>query len=304
MQKSCNMEEFKKWFSIIRPKTLFASLVPILLSIFMAYRYYSSIGEKTEFSFSLSIIVLLCGVSLQVLSNLINDYYDFTKGLDKKDRLGPKRALAEGTITQSQMKKAIYINILFSLLSGLVLILKGGVPVLIIGLSAILFAWLYTATPYSLSYLGIADIFAFLYYGPVASVGTFYILTGSSTLANYSSVFFASCVCGCISTMILTVNNIRDISSDKIAGKRTIGVRFGKKVAEGEYLVCVCLTCVFSCLAFGVLSLTNMIFVLGLILFFRLKKAEGLEYNKMLFYTSLLNLAYIVLYLLDRLFLN
>lgn len=124
------MNQIKKWFSIIRPKTLFASAVPVLIAILLAFKL-------ENISLLNSILVLLCGVSLQVLSNLINDYYDFKKGLDKQGRLGPKRALAEGTVTEIQMRNAIIINIVFSVLTGLYLVIVGGMPILLIGVLSI-----------------------------------------------------------------------------------------------------------------------------------------------------------------------
>lgn len=284
------MNQIKKWFSIIRPKTLFASAVPVLIAILLAFKL-------ENISLLNSILVLLCGVSLQVLSNLINDYYDFKKGLDKQGRLGPKRALAEGTVTEIQMRNAIIINIVFSVLTGLYLVIVGGMPILLIGVLSIFFAWLYTATSHSLSYLGIADIFAFTFYGPIATFGTFYILTHSFS----STVIYAGCVCGLVSTMILCTNNLRDISADKQVGKKTIPVRFGKKIGELEYLLCALLTSVFAYLAFS-LSVTMLIGAFALLVYGKVKKAEGVQYNKCLFLSSLLNMVYFLLVLIHLLF--
>ncbi|MBR1769002.1 MAG: 1,4-dihydroxy-2-naphthoate octaprenyltransferase [Bacteroidales bacterium] len=280
------MKRLKLWFSIIRPKTLFASLIPVLIGIVILKDRLLS----TEGWLLTSMVTLLCGLSLQVLSNLINDYYDYKKGTDKKNRVGFKRALAEGKVTASQMKKAIYLNLVFSFLSGAYLCYVGGLPIVIIGISSLLFAWLYTATPYSLSYLGIADIFAFLYYGPVACCGTTYLLTKEfSTLS-----FFAGCVCGCVSVMILTVNNLRDMKSDRENRKKSFEVRFGKCAGETKYLIAALLMSVFSFLAFG-LSIVCAVVIFSLSLYFKLRKTSGKDYNKLLFLTSLLNLVYFVL---------
>lgn len=282
------MEKIKLWFSILRPKTLLASIVPIIVG----YMFFVKTGMNLDFAFLLFCLVFVCGVSLQTLSNLINDFYDYKKGTDKKGRIGFKRALAEGEVSIQQMKKAITINTLISLISGAMLIYVGGWVILLIGLLSILFAWLYSATSYSLSYLGIADIFAFSFYGPVATCGTFYLFTSSFSL----SVFFAGCICGCVSVMILTVNNLRDIVEDEENNKKTFEVRFGKWAGETKYLCFALLTGVFAYLAFK-FSIVCLLVVPAVYLFIALLKAEGKVYNKLLFQTSLLNLAYFLLLL-------
>lgn len=286
--------DIKKWFNILRPKTLLASAVPILIGVLFA-------SLQTNINYISVIMVLFCGTSLQTLSNLINDYYDYKKGTDKKDRIGFKRALAQGEVSINQMKKAILINLSFSVLSGIYLIYVGGLPILIIGLFSLFFAWLYTATPYSLSYLGIADIFAFVFYGPVATCGTYYLLANNLSLINQS--IYAGCACGCISTMILTVNNLRDRQTDLANGKKSFEVRFGKIAGEIKYFILILLSGVFSFSAlfhFSSVSLTPVIvstilILSGLYLFCELRKAEREKYNKLLFQTSLLNFIYLLL---------
>ncbi|MDO5760982.1 MAG: 1,4-dihydroxy-2-naphthoate octaprenyltransferase, partial [Bacteroidota bacterium] len=222
------MQRIGKWFNTIRPKTLIISLVPIVIGIIYA-------GLTTSINFLVAIATVLCGISLQALSNLINDYYDYKKGTDKEDIMGNKRALAQGKISLSQMKKIIFINLILTSLLGIYLVYMGGLPILVIGLLSIFFAWLYTATPYALAYLGIADIFAFLFYGVVASCGTYYLLCMDMVLIK--RVVAAGCTCGCIATMVLTVNNLRDIDTDKLHSKKSFEVRFGKKAGEIKYLL-------------------------------------------------------------------
>lgn len=283
------MKTIGKWFLAIRPNTLLISAIPVIVAVVLSYS-----RNTGEFSWLDCVLVLLCAMSLQSLANLINDYYDFKTGVDKEGRLGPKRMMTDGSIGIGGMRKAIFVNLAFSLLTGVYMVIVGGLPILIVGVLSIVFAWLYTATPYSLSYLGIADCFAFAFYGPIACAGAGYILC-----KEFSWVFVTSgCVCGCISAMVLTVNNIRDRQTDKSHGKKTLVVRFGKLVGETEYLVLASLTLLFSYLAFG-LSLACLIVLFALGLYVLLRKTDGKKYNDVLKLTVMLNVVYLVLIVTD-----
>lgn len=277
------------WVKITRPHTLFASIAPVAIGLL-------AVPKSVDLNWIIAITTFLGAISIQVLSNMVNDFYDYKKGLDQKGRVGFKRALAEGEVTLGQMKMAIYINLLISALIGLYLIYTAGILILLIGVFSILFAWLYTATSKSLSYLGIADIFCFVFFGPVATLGTTYLQTMNFSLES----MYLGFVCGAISTCVLTVNNIRDRESDKAKIKKSFVVRFGKRAGEMEYLFFVILTLVFTFIANG-LSFSNLIFVFGLILFVQLLKAQGLVYNKMLIKTGLLNVVFVILTLIDYL---
>lgn len=287
------MSEIKKWWNIIRPKTLFASLCPVISALLLSINQ-TRFDRRTILIF---VIVLLCALSLQILSNLINDYYDYKKGADKKGRVGFKRALAEGVIKVDQVRRAIYLTLALSILLGIVLICFGGVPILLIGVSAIIFAWLYTATNHSLSYLGIADVFCFLYYGIFAVCGTHYLLTDVPLFTN-KSVVCVGAICGLISMMVLMINNLRDIEDDRQVGKKTLPVRFGKQFGEYAILIYSLLMLALSFLAFG-LSLTNIIFIPAYMLYQEIASAVGEKYNKCLFKAGLLNLFFVFLLILE-----
>ena len=282
------MNKLLLWFRIIRPQTLFASLVPVLVGIYSVKA--SATPTAVTNPAAIAILTAVCALGLQVLSNLINDYYDFVRGSDKAGRAGFKRALAEGEVTEQQMLLAIAGVLGIVLATGLVLVISGRVVILLIGLSAILFAWLYTATSHSLSYLGIADIFVFLYYGVVAAAGTAFLLTKTFV----PTAFYAGAVCGLISMCVLMINNLRDIEDDRAAGKRTLPVRFGKRAAELIMLVEVLLMPVFAWLAFG-FSPAVFILIPALVLFAAVLKAKGAQYNKCLLATGLMNVLYLIL---------
>lgn len=276
------------WLRIIRPQTLFASLVPVLVGLIIAP------GSQPSGTFELNaltaVITVICALSLQILSNLINDYYDFIRGSDKAGRAGFKRALAEGEVSVEQMRRACFITLAVALITGLYLVIAGGWPILLAGVTAIIFAWLYTATSHSLSYLGIADIFVFLYYGVIASCGTTYLQTHTFCLTS----FHAGAVCGLISMCVLMINNLRDIESDRAAGKRTLPVRLGKHGAEAVMAVEVLLMPLFAYLAFG-FSIPMLIGPAAIILFAAVLKAKGAQYNKCLLCTGLMNVLYYIL---------
>ncbi|MBQ7984979.1 MAG: 1,4-dihydroxy-2-naphthoate octaprenyltransferase [Bacteroidales bacterium] len=276
-------DKIKLWWRIIRPKTLFASLCPVACA-------YIATGYKKTGMF---VAVLFCALCLQVLSNLINDYYDYKKGTDKKGRIGFKRALAEGTVSVAQMKKAVYICLALCLFLGLFLVLKGGLPVLAIGLTSLLFAWLYTATSVSLSYLGIADIFVFVYYGIIPFTGTAYLLTDDlSSFVNTDYVFLGA-INGLISSMVLMINNIRDEKDDALSGKKTVVVRMGRRFAYLLLTVYALLAAVFAYASLG-LSLVLAVPVLMLLLCVKASDKKS-DLNRCLFYTGLINMIYVLL---------
>lgn len=285
------MKKTLLWLKIIRPQTLFASLCPVIVGLLVT----------PSISWGIGLLTLLCALALQVLSNLINDYYDFKRGADKAGRVGFKRALAEGEVCIGQMRTAIFITLGIALLSGLLLTISAGIddgtfhlagclPILAVGLTALLFAWLYTATNHSLSYLGIADIFVFLYYGVIATAGTYYLQTHTFSWQS----FHAGAVCGLISMCVLIINNLRDLASDKAVGKKTFPVRFGKRAGEIGMLVVVLLMPLFAYWAFGLSWPMTVVFA-GLLLFAKTLKAEGAQYNKCLLSAGIVNVIYVFL---------
>jgi 1,4-dihydroxy-2-naphthoate octaprenyltransferase len=278
------MQKIKLWFGICRPRTLFASICPVLMG-------FIAVGGMPRPV--VATVTLLCGVSLQVLSNLINDYYDFRRGSDKAGRVGPSRALAEGLVAEVQMRRACLIALGLSVAEGIYLVLTGGWVILAIGVLSIFFAWIYTATPHSLSYLGIADIVCFLFYGPVATVGTAWLQTGRFSL----TALLLGCVCGCVAVCVLATNNIRDIEDDRAVGKRTFPVRFGKNAARVGVALMLVGAEAFALLALkGSPSVWLMLvpFGVSVFLYVRLLKAQGAQYNLCLFRFGLLNACYVL----------
>lgn len=221
------------WLLAARPKTLWASASPIIIGIAMAYEA----GKGHLWS---ALAALFAGVMLQVGANFANDYLDYGKGVDTADRLGPTRVTQAGMVSPSAMKCATGIVLALAFLAGVYLVYRAGWPIVIIGLSSILFAVLYTGGPYPLGYNGWGDILAFIFYGPIATGGTYY----AQALSISPEVIVAGCAPGLFSVAILTVNNLRDIDNDARAGRKTLPVRFGRSFAQKEYALAVVLATV------------------------------------------------------------
>lgn len=285
------MKRLFLWLRIIRPQTLFASLCPVLVGLMVAHFYIGYLSVPT------ALATVLCALALQILSNLINDYYDYKRGTDKQGRVGFKRALAEGTVTEKEMLTACLVALAFAVVLGACLCYVGGWVIVVIGITALFFAWLYTATPYSLSYLGIADIFVFLYYGVFATWGTVWLQFKAEGLAfdiRLLMPVYAGAVCGLISMCVLTVNNIRDMDDDRLVGKRTLPVRLGKKAALAILGIIVVLMPLFAWLAFGV-SWAMAVVIPACFLYYKVLNAKGAEYNICLMLAGVVNLIYTLL---------
>jgi 1,4-dihydroxy-2-naphthoate octaprenyltransferase len=169
---------------------------------------------------------------MQIDANFINDYYDYLKGSDREDRLGPERACAQGWITLSAMKKGMIVTTLLSCFWGLLLLKYCGLEMIPVGMLCVLFAFLYTAGPYPLAYHGWGDVLVIVFFGFVPVGCTYYTMAHDWTW----NVTIACAACGLVSDLLLMLNNYRDREQDKISGKRTLVVRFGEKAGRYAYL--------------------------------------------------------------------
>lgn len=219
----------KAWLSAFRLRTLPLALSSILLGAFLA-------AKNLSYKFEVTLWCVITTVFLQILSNLANDYGDAQNGADNDNRKGPSRAVQTGAISKTAMFRAIIIFVLLSLSSGLYLLwisfglehIEQGLVLLGIGLLAILAAIKYTAGKNPYGYAGLGDISVFLFFGLVGVLGTYYL----HTLTFNWFLLLPASACGLFSVVVLNINNIRDIDSDVIAGKRSIPVRLGKKAAR------------------------------------------------------------------------
>lgn len=212
------------WLLVTKPRTLTAALVPVMLGTSLAY----ADGNVHWLS---AFIALVCALLIQIATNIINDLYDFRKGADSEKRLGAKKALTAGLLTERQLIVASAATLLVAFLLGLILVWLSGWVILAIGLCSLFFAWAYTGGKYPLAYIGLGDVFVFLFFGLAAVCGTYYLHHHSFSL---SSVVVATGA-GAIAVNILGVNNLRDIPTDREVGKRTLAARFGESFARQMY---------------------------------------------------------------------
>jgi 1,4-dihydroxy-2-naphthoate octaprenyltransferase len=178
-----------------------------------------------------AVAALMGALLLQVAANFANDVFDFEKGADTHARVGPTRAVQAGWVSPAAMRRGLWVVLGLSLAVGAYLVSVGGPILIAIGLAAILAAVAYTGGPYPLGYHGLGDVFVLLFFGFVAVAGTSLVQVGYvPALAWLSAV-----PVGCLATAILVVNNVRDVETDAVAGKRTLPVRFGRAFGVFEY---------------------------------------------------------------------
>ena len=220
----------ENWLIAIRIKTLPAAISPVILGTALAFHD----GNSNSF---ILFMTLLAAVLIQIGANFANDVYDFEKGSDRADRLGPQRATQSGLISPADMKKAMWKIFALAIGVGFYLAYVGGWPIVIIGLASIAAGIAYTGGPYPLGYHGFGDIFVFLFFGLIAVPGTYYLQTGSVT--EFS--LWLGAVMGMLTTAILVVNNLRDRDADIISGKKTLAVRFGETFSKIQFILLVML---------------------------------------------------------------
>ena len=216
---------FQGWLLAIRPKTLGAAVTPILIGTAIAF------GEGKGHALA-ALAALLGALLIQIGTNFSNDYFDYIKGADTQERLGPVRATQSGLVKPKTMFWNFVIVYGLATLVGIFLVFRGGWPIIIIGIISIASGILYTGGPWPLGYMGLGDLFVLIFFGPVAVGGTFYV----QALEVSSVVIFAGLGPGLLATALLSVNNLRDQPTDKKAGKLTLAVRFGTTFARIEFL--------------------------------------------------------------------
>lgn len=226
-EKSTNESEISAWEAwkiAIRPHTLPAAVAPVIVGWGIAY-------SQGGFLLLPALAALLCALLLQITSNLVNDVMDFKKGADTSQRQGFQRVTQSGLLTPRQMWTGISLVIALTALAGSYLIWLRGLYALLIGVLALLFAVLYTAGPFSLAYHGLGDIFVMLFFGFAGLCGTVYVILGWVPPVSWVLAFNM----GALITAILVVNNVRDVNSDRAAGRRNIPVVFGLSAAYWEF---------------------------------------------------------------------
>jgi 1,4-dihydroxy-2-naphthoate octaprenyltransferase len=210
----------------IRPKTLTAALVPVSVGTGLAFG--AGVGRWLP-----AIAALVGALLIQIGTNLTNDYYDFKKGADTAERLGPVRVTQSGLISPRTVLAGALGCFGLAILTGIYLVWVGGWPIVAIGLTSVLCGYAYTGGPFPLAYHGLGDVFVFVFFGLVAVTGTYYV----QSLTVSPAAWWASIPVGALGTALLVVNNLRDAHTDVKANKRTLVVRLGTGAGKAEYLV-------------------------------------------------------------------
>lgn len=217
----------KAWLLATRPKTLSAAAVPVMIGTAFAWR-----NTSEQFNWIPAILCLLFAWIMQIDSNLVNDYFDFKKGNDDETRLGPKRACSEGWITSDAMVWGILITTLLGCMTGIPLILYGGLEMVMVGIACVVFCFLYTTL---FSYHGLGDILVLLFFGIIPVCCTYYVCMPLHQQIPTGEVIASSIACGLAIDALLIVNNYRDFDNDRSNGKITLAVRLGENKTRRLY---------------------------------------------------------------------
>lgn len=254
------------WFLAARPKTLPASVAPILLGTGVAI-------HEGGFHAPTAIMALLTALLLQIAANFANDAFDFKRGADTHERTGPTRIVASGYVSANAVLWATALTLALAVLSGLALVWRGGWPFLLLGIFAVICAVAYTGGPWPLAYLGLGEVFVFLFFGPIAVTGTAYLQTLDLTVLSLA----AAVPSGLMAVCILIVNNVRDLEQDRRANKHTVAVRIGDRASRREYVLIQQLTLVLPFLfwSFGWLNAWSLLTILSWPFFWQLWRQIG-----------------------------
>jgi 1,4-dihydroxy-2-naphthoate polyprenyltransferase len=206
------------WWSAVRPATLAASVAPVLAGTAIAVHEG---GPRL----GAGLLALLVGVAMQVGVNFANDYSDHLRGADSPRRVGPVRAASSGVVPPEAVRRAALAAFGVAAVAGLVLSLATDWRLVLVGVACLLAGWLYTGGPRPYGYLGLGEVFVFLFFGLVATVGTVYV----ETLRVTPLAILIACAMGCFATAILVLNNLRDLETDLAAGKLTLATRIGRE---------------------------------------------------------------------------
>lgn len=213
------------WILAARPKTLSASVVPVLVGTALAH----------TINWTIFFCALGGAVCIQIGTNLVNDALDFKRGADTEERVGPLRVTQAGLLSARSVLIGAVICFVIAALFGIPLLMRAGWPLLVIGLTSIAAAYAYTGGPYPLAYHGLGELFVLIFFGFVAVGGSYYVqrlrLDGDVLVAGFSV--------GCLAVALLAINNLRDIGNDRASNKKTLAVRLGEKFARVEIVICV-----------------------------------------------------------------
>nr|WP_238787562.1 1,4-dihydroxy-2-naphthoate octaprenyltransferase [Thiospirillum jenense] len=217
----------RHWLIASRPRTLILAIAPVIAGFAFAF------AQKGYLVWLTAIATLLSAAAIQIGTNLYNDAADFERGTDTPDRLGPPRAAAQGWFTSIQIRRAAHLMFLLAFLCGLILIIRGGWQILLLGLTAIAAGYAYTSGPRPIAYGPFGELYVLLFFGIAAVAGTYYL----QVLQLNGAVILSGIAIGLPACAVLLVNNYRDFDTDRRAGRRTLCHILGRQRARLLYSV-------------------------------------------------------------------
>ncbi len=283
--------KIRLWLLAIRPKTLPAAVGPIAVGSAVAV-------ADGKFSLLPAFCCLLGALLLQIGVNLANDYFDFKNNIDSKERLGPVRVTQSGLISPVEVKRGMVVCLLLAAMVFLYLAMVGGWPIVLIGAASVLAALAYSGGPYPLASHGLGEIFVFIFFGLVAVGGTYLVQAGQLTWL----VLLAAVPPGLLITAIMVVNNLRDIDTDRKAGKKTLAVILGRSRTIAEYKLLLVLSYLvpLAMVSAGIATIMILLPLLTLPLAWlstkRISYEKGTSLNDLLAVTAKLSLVYSLLF--------
>ncbi len=285
------LSKFGLWLLAIRPKTLPAAVGPVAVGSAVAFSH-------GKFAFVPAFCCLLGATLLQIGVNLANDYFDFKNSIDSEERLGPVRVTQSGLISPAAVKGGMIFSLLLAFFLFLYLATVGGVTIVIIGIVSVLAALAYSGGPYPLASHGLGELFVFIFFGLVAVCGTSFIQSGELSLL----AFVAAVPPGLLITAIMVVNNLRDIDTDRKAGKNTLAVILGRSRTIIEFKLLLLLSylvpplMVLTGVAKSFILLPLLTVPLAWLLAKKIKVEQGVQLNALLADTARLSFLYSLLF--------
>lgn len=283
----------RAWLLASRPKTLSAAVVPVLMGSALALR------EPAEFRLSIFLCALFGAIFIQIATNFINDALDFKKGADTGERIGPLRVTQAGLLSADAVMRGAYVCFFLAALCGVPLVLRGGWPLIVIGVASILCAYAYTGGPLPLAYHGLGELFVLLFFGFVAVGGTYYVLS----LQFHRAALVAGFAAGSLGVVLIAINNLRDVATDRVSNKRTVAVRFGERFARGEIAFAALAPFAAAAVVAWMLGkpwilLVLMALPLAILLLAAVAKSSGAALNRCLAFAGALQWAFGILFAL------
>jgi 1,4-dihydroxy-2-naphthoate octaprenyltransferase len=282
----------KVWLLAARPKTLSAAVAPVLVGTALAH------GGRLPINWFMFACALLGAIFIQIGTNLVNDAIDFKRGADTHERLGPVRVTQAGLLSANAVLGGAYVCFGLAAICGVPLILRGGWPIVVIGIASILAAYAYTGGPYPLAYHGLGELFVMIFFGIVAVEGSYYV----QQLQFSFVVLFGGLACGALAVVLLAINNLRDLESDRTNRKMTLAARFGERFATGEieWMALFAYLCaiVLAYLHDWHLLTTLVSMPLAIVVVQKTRHARGAELNQCLALAGALQWAFAVLFVI------